>query len=122
MAKSNLENLIAWQLANAFKKEAYGLAARVPADKAFADHVRKTAASVEMNVIEGFYRNADRDFARFLAIARASLGEAEGHLRDGVDRGHFQEAELERATELARRAVTAIMRLRRAVLDRAERS
>ena len=115
-----LDDLIAWQLANAFKREVYALIdARVPPREfEFSNHLRKTVLSVELNVAEGFHRNSARDFARFLAIARASLGEAEIHLKDGIDRKFYSETDCQKVLELARRTVTAMMRLRRTVLDR----
>ncbi len=121
MADVGLRNLIAWQRANEYKKAIYLLAARPPAcrDRFYADHLRRTAASVELNVVEGYHRGSAREFARFLCIARASLAEAEAQLQDGVDRGHFQPADLASINMIARRAVPAIMNLRRAILAKA---
>ena len=77
------------------------------------------AASVELNIVEGYHRFSPRDFARFLLIARASLAETEMQLEDGVDRGHFLSVDLASASPLAKRLVSAIVALRRAVLKRA---
>ena len=113
--------LIAWQLANQYKKAVYALVRRPPAalDRAFAEHLRRTAVSIELNIVEGAHRPGARDFARFLAIARGSLAEAEAQIDDGLDRGHFIAADLTAVRALARRAGAAIDGLRRAVLRRA---
>jgi four helix bundle protein len=118
-----LESLIARQLAREFKLEVYRLVDdRGPRrDFAYVDHLRRTAVSVELNVVEGFHRGSDRDFARFLAIARSSLAETEAQLTDGIDRGHYTADDVAPAFRLARRAVTAIMRLRRALLNRSSK-
>jgi four helix bundle protein len=110
--------LVAWQPAREFKREVYVLASRPPAclDRNFADHLRRTAVSVELNIVEGYHRGTPREFARYLIVARASLAETEAQLEDGVDRGHFQPPDLTPTNRLARRAVPAIMALRRAVL------
>jgi four helix bundle protein len=121
MTGLGIHNLITWQLANDYKKAVYALAARPPAclDRSYADHLRRTAASVELNIVEGYHRRTPRDFARFLTIARASLAEADAQLHDGIDRGHFQPLDLATTNALARRLVPAIMALRRSLLARA---
>jgi len=123
MADLAIRNLIVWQLANSYKKAVYELAAKPPAslDRSYADHLRRTAASVELNVVEGYHRTGPRDFARFLTIARSSLAETDAQLHDGIDRGHFQPADLATTNSIARRLVPAIMALRRALLARASR-
>lgn len=121
MADLGIGNLIVWQLANDYKKAVYELAAKPPSclDRSYAGHLRRTAASVELNVVEGYHRRGPRDFARFLTIARASLAETDAQLHDGIDRGHFQPAHLATTNAIARRLVPAIMALRRALLAKA---
>lgn len=123
MADVGLHNLIAWQRANQYKKAVYALLAGTPAsdDRFYVDHLRRTAASVELNVVEGYHRQSPKDFARFLVIARASLAETEAQLQDGIDRGHFRAEDLATINSIARRAVPAIMNLRRALLSRTTR-
>ena len=117
-----IEDLIVWQLAHEFKVATYALAAtpRASADRYYVDHLRRTAASVELNIVEGYHRRGPRDFARFLTIARASLAEADAQLHDGIDRGYFRPEDLNSTNALARRLVPAIMSLRRSLLARAD--
>ena len=49
---------------------------------------------------------------RFLDYAFASLGEAELHLRDGIQLGYFTPDSCREAFELARRCATATVRLK----------
>ena len=44
-------------------------------DWGFRNQVQQAALSIMNNIAEGFERNSDRDFARFLDIAKASSGE-----------------------------------------------
>ena len=121
VAVRSLDELIAWQLADAFKVEVYGLLRRSPGaarDRAFADQLRAAAASAAMNIGEGFYRYRPRDFARFLAIALASLGEATLWLRDGIQREHFDVSDCEPAFLLARRCRIASSRILPVVSER----
>ena len=121
--RDGFRGLVVWQLAREYKREVYALASRPPAclDRPFADHLRRTAASIELNIVEGYHRGTSREFARYLTIARASLAEADAQLEDGIDRGHYQPADLARTHILARRAVPAIMALRRSLLRSANR-
>ena len=88
MGVSRLEDLIAWQLANAFKLEIYRLLDDSPpasSDVRFRDQLRASAVSVGVNIGEGFYRFGAREFRRYLTIALASLGEATLWLQDGIE-------------------------------------
>ena len=112
---SRLEDVIAWQLANAFKLEIYKLikdSRSASADLMFRDQLRDSAASVGMNIGEGYYRFGAREFRRYLTIALASLGEATLWLQDGIDRGHFDKDACDAAFTLAKRCRVASLRLR----------
>jgi carbamoyl-phosphate synthase large subunit len=115
---ARLEDLIAWQLANAFKREIYRLlkdSRSASADLPFRDQLRDAAASIGMNIGEGFDRFGAREFRRYLTIALASLGEASLWLRDGIDREHFDKAACEPAFTLAKRCRVAVLRLRQSL-------
>lgn len=118
MGVQRIEDLIAWRLADAFKIEVYRLIRESPgagADFRFRDQLRDSAASVGMNIGEGFYRYGAREFGQFLSIALASLGEATLWLRDGLDRQYFDPAACEAAFTLAKRCRVATLRLRRSL-------
>jgi four helix bundle protein len=123
VAARSLDELIAWQLADAFKVEVYALLRRNSAasgDQAFAGQLRAAAASAAMNIGEGFYRYRPKDFARFLSIALASLGEAALWLRDGIQREYFTPAECEPAFLLAKRCRVATLRLRQRLVEKSQ--
>jgi four helix bundle protein len=115
-----LEQLDAWCLAESFKVEVYRLVRSSPevlADLHFRDQLRSSAASVSMNIAEGFYRYRVREFARFLSIALASLGEATLWLRDGIQRGHYPASACECAFGLARRCRLTTLRLHKSLRE-----
>jgi four helix bundle protein len=121
MTVDRIDDLIAWQLADRFKTEVYGLIRRnasASADRAFSSQLRAAAASAAMNIGEGFYRYQPRDFARFLSIALASLGEATLWLRDGIQREYFAPTECEPVFQLATRCRIATLRLRRYLVEK----
>jgi len=118
MGVRRVEDLIAWQLANAFKVEIYRLireSAGARGDHRFRDQLRDSAVSVGMNIGEGFLRYGAPEFARYLTIALASLGESVLWLHDGIDREHFDHAACREALLLAKRCRIATLRLRQSL-------
>ena len=120
MPPHQLHDLVAFQLARQFKREVYRLLTEHPGDRdyRYAGQLRGSASSVEANIAEGFYRVSPREFARFLLIARGSLGEAEVRIADGIDRGYFTDADCAAAYLLMKRTGAAIMALRKSVFAR----
>jgi four helix bundle protein len=115
MGAKKLEELIAWQLAHEFKLEIYRVAkssAAAMREVEYRSQLFGAAASGESNVAEGFYRYMPADFARFLLMARASMGEARVRLLDGIDRGFFERADCEAALKLADRAMACAVSLK----------
>ena len=115
MGVGAFHDLRAWQGARAFKLAIYRLIETTPLARDFRlrDQLRESAASAASQIVEGFGRFSPADFARFLAMAKASLMEAQNHLRDAVDRGHISEETRVEHDELARvalRDVTALLR------------
>ncbi|HSH31924.1 MAG TPA: four helix bundle protein [Candidatus Saccharimonadales bacterium] len=73
------EDIIAWQ-------KAKGLTALVYQqfkdcrDFAFRDQIQRAAVSVMNNIAEGYERQGDKEFKRFLYIAKGSCGEVRSML------------------------------------------
>jgi four helix bundle protein len=113
MVARTFEDLDAWRLADALKKEVYRLIATGPAahDFGFCTQIRRSTASIPRNIAEGFGRFRPRLFAQFVDVAIGSATETLDALQDGVDRGHFIAAEIAYALELARRTIGALKRL-----------
>ena len=72
--------LAVYEATEAFpQRERYGLALQL----------RRASVSVASNIAEGASRATDRDFARFLDIARGSLGEVEYQVLLAGDLGYI---------------------------------
>lgn len=71
------KDLMAWQKSHELVLNIYHLAAYFPGNEKFAltDQVKRAAASIPSNIVEGHSRNSKKDFLRFLYIARGSLEE-----------------------------------------------
>ena len=108
-------DLRAWQKSDAVRRRVLDLVKVESArrDLAFRDQADRASASACRNLAEGFYRYRHRDFARFVTIARASLGELlesadEARIKGYVnDQEHF---ELEAQIQEAMRVTTGLLR------------
>jgi four helix bundle protein len=109
-------DLFAWQLADRFKAEIYGLVMNnyqaLSAWK-YRDQILESAGAVPKDILEGFIRYSPGQFAQFLTCALASLGEAEEWLKDGVLRGYFNANDAAPALLLAKRTWMATLGLKR---------
>ena len=114
MGFRTLEEVKAYRAARAFKLAVYRLVKSRPAaegDHRFRSQLFEAAASVEVNIAEGFRRYGAGDFSHFLRISRSSLEEATCRLQDGIDRGYFTKADCRQALELADEAGRLIVGL-----------
>lgn len=74
MGGSRFEDLLVWQKGKKLSVEIYrGFSSC--RDFGFKDQVTKSALSVPSNIAEGYERGSNRDFIRFLLIAKGSCGE-----------------------------------------------
>jgi four helix bundle protein len=107
------QDLVAWQLANELRRAVFQATIRGPAsrDLRFCDQIRAASSSVSANIAEGFYRYTHREFARFLRIARGSLGETQNYLEEARDRGYITDRDFQSLWRLSVRAMVATTRL-----------
>lgn len=71
-----------WNLSMSLVEEVYELTQVFPSEEKFGltSQMRRSAVSIPSNIAEGAARNSDKDFIRFLAIARGSLMELDTQL------------------------------------------
>jgi four helix bundle protein len=118
------EEFMAWQLSDAFNAEVHRLVLGTPAarrDFRYRDQILEASDSVLDNFREGFLRNSPAFFAQFLDYSISSFGEAEGQLRRGIRKQYFTEPTCATAFQLARRAMPALIGLKRSQVEYAEK-
>lgn len=91
------EDIEAWQLARELTGEVYRLTLKEAFNRDYGmkDQIRRAAVSVMNNVAEGFERGSNKDFAKFLFIARGSAGEVRSLLYIAKDLGYISAQEFE---------------------------
>jgi four helix bundle protein len=82
MKIKKFEDLPVWQLALKVTKEIYELTNKKELSKDFSlrDQIRRAIISVSSNIVEGFEKNNNNEFIRFLKIAKGSVGEVRNQL------------------------------------------
>jgi len=114
-AADNLQSLDAWVNARALVKRIYQFTTPSPTrlDFAYCDQIRRAAISVMANIAEGFGRSSDKEFARFLDIARGSGLETQSLLFVGTDVNYLDQATFEELFDASDRVVAQITSLTR---------
>lgn len=79
MKIERFEDIIAWQRAGKLTVEIYPVFGKC-FDFSFRDQIRRASVSVMNNIAEGFERKSNREFIRFLFIAKGSCGEVRSML------------------------------------------
>lgn len=85
------ENLEVWKLARNFVNSIYRVTKTFPRDELFSltRQLRRAALSILLNIAEGSGRGSDKEFVRFLRIAKASLEEVVAALYISLDQTHI---------------------------------
>lgn len=82
MKTSSFRDLKVWQKAMDLTTVIYELVRQLPREELFAlsDQMRGAVVSVPSNIAEGHGRESDKEFVKFLLIAKGSLHELETQL------------------------------------------
>jgi len=82
MKITKFEDLKIWQIALKITKEIYDITSKKEFSKDFSlrDQIRRAIISVSSNIVEGFEKNNNNEFIRFLKIAKGSIGEVRNQL------------------------------------------
>ena len=80
-----------WQEAKALAVQVYNITtnASFAKDYGLRDQARRAAVSVASNIAEGYERNSNKDFIRFLLISKGSLSELRTHLEIALEIGYL---------------------------------
>ena len=102
MIVRDYKDLIVWQKSMDLLVEVYRLVKKLPKEETYAlsDQMRRAVVSIPSNIAEGKNRSSEKDYLRFLFIARGSRAEVETQLLICVRLDYLEEAEVEYALNL----------------------
>jgi len=92
MAKiEQFEDIEAWKLARESTKLIYAVSSSgdFARDFGLRDQIRRSSVSILSNIAEGFERDGDKEFIRFLSIAKGSCAEARAQQYVALDQGYI---------------------------------
>jgi four helix bundle protein len=99
------EDLIVWQRAVELAADVYSTAGTIR-DLAFRDQLQRSAVSISSNIAEGYERDSNADFVRFLYYSKGSCGELRSQLhlarRLGLAAAQVADRMIEQASLLSR--------------------
>ncbi len=109
-AIKRFEDIQAWQKARELVREIYQISAQGEWSRDFGlkDQIRRAAVSSMSNIAEGYARKGDKEFARFLDIARGSAIEVQSLLYVALDTSYISEQEFKRLQDSANQTVALI--------------
>jgi four helix bundle protein len=101
MKIKKFEELGIWKLSLKITKEIYDLTSKKEFSKDFnlKDQIRKAIISVSSNIVEGFEKNNNNEFIRFLKISKGSVGEVRNQLYIALAIGYITKEEFEKANK-----------------------
>jgi len=91
MGYQSFKELRVWQEAKKLAIEVYKITAegKLSKDYSLKDQIQKSAVSIASNIAEGYERNSDKEFIRFLMISKGSLSELRTQLEIAHEIGYF---------------------------------
>ena len=111
------EEIKAWQEARELAKLVYGCTRKVAMSKDFGlkDQLQRAAVSVGSNIAEGFARNGNKEFSKFLWIAKGSAAEVQSQLYTAKDLNYISENDFNLVYQKAESCIVLIYRFIKAL-------
>ena len=100
MKIDRFEDIVAWQKAKILTLGIY-TSFKDCKDYGFKDQIQRASVSIMNNIAEGFERLGDKEFKRFLFIAKASCGEVRSMLYLSHDLGYLSREETRKYYDLS---------------------
>ena len=118
-AFKRFEDIVVWQLGRQLVKMVYSLTRKgaFAKDYGLKDQIQRAAVSVPSNIAEGFERDGNKEFAKFLYIAKGSVGEVRSQMYNAADLGYVTDEERISVQDAALRISSGIQSLIRSLMS-----
>lgn len=112
---ADFRKLLVWWKARRLVQWTYLVTGTFPPHEVFglAGQMQRAAISIASNIAEGYGRESDKDFSRFLKIAKGSLFELETQYYAALDLGYINDeimAQAEQSCEEIGRMLTGMLK------------
>jgi four helix bundle protein len=99
----SFEDLKVWKDSRIFVKEIYALINNFPAKENYGltSQITRAAVSIMSNIAEGFCRESNKEFIRFLTISRGSTAEVQSDLFIALDLKYIKQKEFQNTYSMA---------------------
>ena len=97
---AKFEDIIAWQKSKDLTLSIYE-SFKACKDYSFRDQVQRASISIMNNIAEGFERKGDKEFKRFLFMAKGSSGEVRSMLYIALDLEYISQSKFEELMRLS---------------------
>ena len=113
----DFEELAIYQMSREQTKQVYAITRQgdFKYDSRFVQQIRAAAGSVSDNIAEGFERDGNKEFVKFLYIAKGSVGEVQSQLYNAQDLGYVTAEEMSETYDFAHRISAGIHALIRSL-------
>jgi len=97
----SFQDLDVWKKSHELTLDIYRLTSEFPKDEKYrlGDQLRRSASSIPANIAEGKGRSSQKEFLRFLDIARGSVEETKYHLLLAKDLSYIPENDYNKFAE-----------------------
>jgi len=101
--KTSFSSLKVWQIAFDYAIKVYKITGNFPVEENYAlsSQLKRASLSIAANISEGKGRSSNKDFIRFLYIARGSLEESKSHLIFAKELGYVSESDFIAISKIA---------------------
>ena len=113
------EEIGAWQEGRALVKAVYAATAKDPfaSDYGLKDQIRRAAISICSNIAEGYERRGNKEFIKFLWIAKGSAAEVASQLNNALDLGYLTVEQFASLESVAKKISAMLYRLIASIAD-----
>jgi four helix bundle protein len=97
MKINRFEELEIWKLSLKITRDIYDITAKKEFSKDFGlrDQIRRAIVSVGSNIVEGFEKNNNNEFIRFLKMSKGSVGEVRNQLHIALAVNYITQGEFD---------------------------
>ena len=123
MIFKKFEDMDIWREGRSLVKDVYDQTSSAPfsKDRGLREQVQRAVVSICSNIAEGYSRRGNKEFVKFLWIAKGSAAEAQSQLYHALDVGYLDESDFKVLYDRLTNLQIKIFRLIQTLSEKIER-